>query len=719
MLLLLACLVAPPPEQSAGPDGVARVLSLPPGPGNPRNSEGDFIALKDGRLLFVYTRFTGGTADHAAADLASRSSSDGGRTWTDRDEIVVRNDGGQNVMSVSLRRLGNGEIGLFYLKKNSNDDCRLHLRRSTDEARTWGEPALCMAEPGYYVVNNDRVVRLAGGRWVVPAARHNAPGGKWTSRGVALCYLSDDDGRTWRRGKGEIEGPGKGRSGLQEPLVVELKDGRLMMLCRTDAGFQYRSFSGDGGETWSPAEPSGLASPLSPASLERIPKTGDLLLAWNDHSRIDDARRGKRTPLAVAVSRDEGATWDVPRILEDDPDGWYCYTAIEFAGDRVLLGHCAGDSKVGRLSRTQVTSFTLDWLYRREPQDVLKLFEVPDEFKGDLGGLRPVLKFDDGRPVATPEQWKERREELLRRWHAILGPWPPLLEKPAVDVQFTEKIEGFTRQKVELECAPGRKAPAYLLVPPGKGPFPAIVDVFYYPEDGAGVKADRRQQNDFGYQLVKRGFVALCVGQNPTAPKPNADLYWPSHDKAQLQPLSYLAYVAANAHTALALRADVDAKRIGIVGHSYGGKWALFAGALSEKFAAVCISDPGIVFDEKRSNVNYWEPWYLGYEAGKEPRPRGTLSAEKPRTGPYRKMMEEGWDLHELHALIAPRPFFVSGGSEDGPARWKALNHAVAVNRLLGHDRRVGMSNRPAHKITPEANEQISLFFEHFLKPAK
>ena len=47
-------------------------------------------------------------------------------------------------------------------------------------------------------------------------------------------------------------------------------------------------------------------------------------------------------------------------------------------------------------------------------------------------------------------------------------------------------------------------------------------------------------------------------------------------------------------------------------------------------------------------------------------------------------MIAEGRDLHELHALMAPRPFLVSGGSEDQPERWKALNHAIAVNRLLG-----------------------------------
>ena len=344
------------------------------------------------------------------------------------------------------------------------------------------------------------------------------------------------------------------------------------------------------------------------------------------------------------------------------------------------------------------------------------LFAPPERLKDDLGKLRPVLKFEDGRDVRTPDDWQERRREILAKWNTLLGPWPPLLEKPAAQEQFKEGVEGFTRRRIELEVAPGRKTAAYLLTPEGKGPFPAIVDVFYYPEDGAGIKADRRQQNDFGYQMVKRGFVALCVGQNPTAPRENADLYYPTWDKAQLQPLSYLAYVAANAHTYLAQRPDVDPKRIGVVGHSYGGKWSIFAGALYEKFAAVCTSDPGIVFDEARGNVNYWEPWYLGYAPGTEFRKRGVLSKEESRVGPYKTMMEKGIDLHELHALIAPRPFFVAGGSEDKVERWAALNHTAAVNRLLGVKERVGMHNRPEHKITPEASERIADFFELFLK---
>jgi hypothetical protein len=348
------------------------------------------------------------------------------------------------------------------------------------------------------------------------------------------------------------------------------------------------------------------------------------------------------------------------------------------------------------------------------------LFTPPDTLRGELGTLRPVVRFEDGkRSAATPAEWQERRAEIVKKWTDLLGPWPPLLEKPVAQEQWKESVDGFTRRRIDLEIAPGRKTGAFLLTPEGKGPFAAVIDVFYYPEDGAGMKADRRQQNDFGYQAVRRGMVALCVGQNPTPPRDNADLYYPSWTKAELQPLSYLAYVAANAHTFLSQRPEIDPARIGVVGHSYGGKWSLFAGALYEKFAAVATSDPGIVFDEARPNVNYWEPWYLGYEPGTEFRKRGVLTPESGRKGPYRTMIERGMDLHELHSLIAPRPFFVAGGSEDQVARWTALNHTVGVNRILGQEHRVGMHNRPEHKITPEASERVADFFEYFLKEKK
>ena len=342
-------------------------------------------------------------------------------------------------------------------------------------------------------------------------------------------------------------------------------------------------------------------------------------------------------------------------------------------------------------------------------------FSVPNEFKNDFGGYKSVLEFYDGRPVRTPEDWQARRQEILSFWHGIMGECPSIIEKPAIEYIEYEHIENFTRHKVNIEISHGRMQTAYLLIPDGNEPFPAVLDVFYGPEGGAGLDEDSRLSVDFGYQLAKRGFVSLCLG-SPGGNDVIARLAeYKNKDSLTLQPLSYLAYVAANCNNLLANLPQVDPKRIGMVGHSFGGKWALFASCLYERFACACWSDPGIVFDESRPSVNYWEQWYLGYEHGKN-RPGGIPTEDNPGTGAYKKLFESGHNLHELHALMAPRPFFVSGGSEDTPSRWKALNSSVAVNKLLGYDNRVGMSNRKDHPVMPEANEQICLFFQHFLK---
>ena len=344
-------------------EGVKQVLVLSPSEGNPRNSEGDFIRLEDGRLMFVYTHFTGSASDHGTAHLAGRFSLDNGLTWDEQDALVLPNEGGMNIMSVSLLRLQTGEIALFYLRKNSLADCRCYMRLSTDEARTWSEPTLCIEPIGYFVVNNSRVVQLAGGRLVIPAARHCEDGAEFSGRSAALCFLSDDAGKTWHASESVLEAPPDSGSGLQEPGVIELKDGRLMMLCRTDLGCQYRSWSDDGGVTWTPAGPTDLLSTLSPASIARIPQTGDLLLVWNDHKNIAEDLKGKRTPLTIAVSQDEGQTWRHVKNIEEDPEGWFCYTAIDFADDRVLLAYCAGNKTIGGLNRSRVVTFPVEWIY--------------------------------------------------------------------------------------------------------------------------------------------------------------------------------------------------------------------------------------------------------------------------------------------------------------------------------------------------------------------
>ncbi len=331
-------------------------------------------------------------------------------------------------------------------------------------------------------------------------------------------------------------------------------------------------------------------------------------------------------------------------------------------------------------------------------------FQPPAEYKAELGKFRSPLLFADGAPVKTPEDWQRRRKEILATWHELMGPWPEPLEKPALEYLEESRRGQLTQHRVRVEVAPGAKQNGYLLIPPGKGPFPAVLVVYYDPETGAGLGKELR---DFGYQLALRGFVTLSIGSPPKYRSPEGS--------PPLQPLSYFAYVAENCATILDSLSQVDGDRIGVVGHSYGGKWAMFASCLSAKFACGAWSDGGVVFDETRGNVNFWEPWYLGLDPAQARQP-GIPKPDNPRTGAYAVMIEAGRDLHELHALMAPRPFLVSGGAEDRPGRWPALNHAIAVNRLLGHENRVAMTNRATHAPTPESNQQIFAFFQHFLQ---
>ena len=345
---------------------IERTLRLEPHEGNFRNSEGDFIWLNDGRLLFVYSHFTSGSHDFDSGYLAGRFSVDSGKTWTSEDHLVLANEAKLNTMSVSVLRLQNGSIALFYVCKNSNSDCVPMMRISTNETKSWSEPVRCINTEGYYIVVNDRVIQLKNGRIMMPVALGQTTDemkrcGLMVTDQI-MCYFSDDNGQTWQKSQ---HVPNPTNIILQEPGIVEFKNGLLMLYCRTNTGVQYMSFSEDKGETWSPVQPSNIKSPRSPASIKRIPNTGDLLLVWNENYDFSHSLSGFRTPLNVAISRDEGKTWQNKKILENDPFGWFCYTAIEFTKDKVILSYSAGTrkGKSKKLATEQITLLDISWLY--------------------------------------------------------------------------------------------------------------------------------------------------------------------------------------------------------------------------------------------------------------------------------------------------------------------------------------------------------------------
>lgn len=291
---------------------------VPVAPQNPRNSEAAIIPLKDGSLLLGWTEFYAGNgADHGPARISGLLSSDGGKTWEGK-YVLVENDGGCNVMEVNFLRLKDNRIALFYCQKNSESaDCRVMMRASNDEGKTWGNAKQISPDNAYTGLTNGRCIRLKSGR-ILLETWHN---------GDSYCYISDDDGETWRESQRVKPGDGS-----WEPACIELKDGRVLMLMRTGLGGQYKSISADGGETWSEPVITPLAGTAAPVSISRIPNTGDLLAVWNHNPD-----GGGRRPLTAAVSSDEGETWTRFKNIEDNPDDQWAYPAVTWIDDCAFL----------------------------------------------------------------------------------------------------------------------------------------------------------------------------------------------------------------------------------------------------------------------------------------------------------------------------------------------------------------------------------------------
>ncbi|MFC1525696.1 sialidase family protein [Candidatus Latescibacterota bacterium] len=290
----------------------------------PRHSEAAMIERDDGSLLLGWTEFYGGSgADHAPARLVSSVSADRGLTWGPKCELVA-NDGGCNVMEVNFLRLRDGRIALFHAQKNTEgSDCRVMLRTSADEGRTFGTATQLSPAGAYTGLTNGRSLRLTSGRILIEV---------WEG-GACYCCLSDDEGDTWRDSQRVRPADGD----CWENACIELRDGRVLMLVRTGLGGQYRSLSADGGESWSDAEPTPLLGTAAPVSLSRIPTTGHLLAIWNHNPGTHAANNTNRNPLTAAVSEDEGETWTRFRNLEDAPDDAWAYPAVSWVDDRALV----------------------------------------------------------------------------------------------------------------------------------------------------------------------------------------------------------------------------------------------------------------------------------------------------------------------------------------------------------------------------------------------
>lgn len=343
------------------------VLFLEAKTGNPRNGEGSFLRIDENTIMYAYTKYEGDDwNDHCPADICAIYSYDEGETWQD-ERVIVKHDS-TNVMSASLLRFGNGDIGVFYLKKEHETcSCIMYVVRSSDNGETWSEPIRCINENKYFAIKNDRVIKLQNGRILIPANCHplidNPPiPGKFNISGVAKLnvFASDDDGYTWYKLAEDIEmfEPESG-SGLQEGGFFQRENGDVIAWSRTDMGFQYGCVSKDNGKTWTTPHPMKFfSSPLSPMSMKRV--FGDKVMAiFNptpSHTarELAEPRTWGRTPYVCAISEDDGRKFDKIFYLEDDATNGYCYDAIFDGGDYVLVAYYHSNNSEGCLNSNKM-----------------------------------------------------------------------------------------------------------------------------------------------------------------------------------------------------------------------------------------------------------------------------------------------------------------------------------------------------------------------------
>ena len=357
---------------------------------HPRHGGADLIELKDGSIFLLKMEITKSGAlrhggdDEAPSDLVTMVSRDGGRTWTDRRTFLRPGPDDQAAYTPGLLRLRNGDILLRYemyhrFMYKQRPSISSFACFSRDECKSFSDPVTIWSKSPERSGSQGDLRQLSTGRILYPMIRligyeHQDDGGDHC---IAGCWYSDDEGTTWQEG-GCVDLPLRG---TMEDKLEELKDGRLLMVMRTELGAVFKSHSEDGGCTWSQPQTTGLRAPESCPGLRRIPQTGDLLIVWN-HSLFDPGfdHCGIRSPLTVAISKDEGETWEKIKDVETDPEWEFTNPVILVTTDGEVLivyeaskyesltgpGH-GNTGQTGRVGRDRMhlklARFDLDWLY--------------------------------------------------------------------------------------------------------------------------------------------------------------------------------------------------------------------------------------------------------------------------------------------------------------------------------------------------------------------
>jgi dienelactone hydrolase len=221
-----------------------------------------------------------------------------------------------------------------------------------------------------------------------------------------------------------------------------------------------------------------------------------------------------------------------------------------------------------------------------------------------------LLRNHGGKPISTTGQWAEHRKQRKQAIREALGLAafesrcslePKLVSEEAVSPQM--HVNGwagsYLRRKVSIQVRTGERMNVWLLIPPGLGPFPAMIalhqTVIEGKDEPVGLGGNVWQLN-YGPFLASRGFV-VASADSPT--------FGERFDPMTEQALDTTRFEANDPHWSLLGRRLADhtrvidyletqplvaANRIGAIGHSLGGESVTVLTAMDERIKAAVIS---------------------------------------------------------------------------------------------------------------------------------
>ena len=392
---------------------------FPREPHEPGTLEGTLTKGKDGKILFTAHEvdLTADAEMGGAPYLRMQESADGGRTWCEPWDMADEN--GERIWALhhTELRLPSGELGLIcsemwhhYGHRGRDAGRSMMFRTSKDEGRTWSAPTImfhgfCMTCTGHAIILSSGRILAPTFSWISPFPGTEAEAWASCVEGTpsfsySSALFSEDNGATWQSSLSELFiSRYRQNFVLEEPTVVELRDGTLLMHLRNPMGRISRSYSKDQGLTWSVPEDVHIAAANCPCMIKRIPRTGDLLMVWNQASMQEIVNGLPRARLSCAISKNEGETWENFKNLEslDDsakvnppPASWFqnveqwedygyrqpsnteryhrapgplriCYPNIMFNGDHALIVYDFGHGTMGKASGIKLRMIPVDW----------------------------------------------------------------------------------------------------------------------------------------------------------------------------------------------------------------------------------------------------------------------------------------------------------------------------------------------------------------------